>query len=90
MDDIIVQSHTQARAQCLVKLGRPSQAIQDVEVALKTNRSNPKALLVKGEALYIDGEFEMALVQFERGWRIRHDVALKASRRFCHLVLIFY
>ena len=64
----------------MVKLGRPSQAIEDAEVALKANRYNPKALLVKGEALYIDGEFEMALVQFERGWKLRHDIALKVSR----------
>ena len=78
-DVTIVQSLTLPRAQCLVKLGRPSQAIQDSEVALKANRYNPKALLVKGEALYIDGEFEMGLVQLERGWKIRHDAALKVS-----------
>ena len=44
---------------------------------IKPFSTNPKALLAKGEALYTEGEFEMALVQFERGLKFRNDISLK-------------
>ena len=59
------------RAQCKIKLDRPQDAILDAEEALKYNKNSTKAVTCKGEALYMMGEFEQALVQFERGYRVR-------------------
>ena len=44
-------------------------------------RNNSKAILAKAEALFLQGEFEMSLVQFYRGWNVRHDLALKVECR---------
>ena len=41
----------------------------------------------KGEALYNMGEFEQALVQFERGYRVRQDAALRAGMVKCRDVI---
>ena len=35
--------------------------------------------MAKAEALFLQGEFEMSLVQFYRGWNVRHDLALKVG-----------
>ena len=61
------------RAQCKIKLDRPQDAILDAEEALRYNKNSTKAITCKGEALYMMGEFEQALVQFERGFRVRQD-----------------
>ena len=42
--------------------------------ATKINKHSTKAIIAKAEALYNLGQFEKALVQFERGWRFRQDL----------------
>ena len=39
--------------------------------------------MAKGETLSNVGEFEKALVQFERGWRVRQDHAIKSGMVKC-------
>ena len=75
------------RAQCKIKLDRPQDAILDAEEALKYNKNSTKATTCKGEALYNMGEFEQALVQFERGYRVRQDPALRSGMVKCRDVI---
>ena len=44
--------------------------------------------MAKGEALYSIGEFEKALVQFERGWRFRQDPAIKSGMVKCRDAIV--
>ena len=62
--------------------------MQDAEKALKINKYSTKAILAKGEALYSLGDFEKALVQFERGWRMRQDPDIKAGIVKCRDVIL--
>lgn len=45
--------------------------------------------MAKGEALYIEGQFELALVQFERGLKIKRDQALKDGIIKCREAILF-
>ena len=45
--------------------------------------------MAKGEALYIEGQFELALVQFERGLKIKRDQALKNGIIKCREAILF-
>ena len=67
----------------LIRLERAKEAISDADKALEINKHSTKAILAKGEALYSIGEFEKALVQFERGWRFRQDPAIKSGMVKC-------
>ena len=40
-------------------------------------------MVAKAEALYNMGEFEQALVQFERSWRVRQDPAIRNGMVKC-------
>ena len=67
----------------LDRLERAEEAIKDADTALDINKHSTKAIVAKGEALYNVGEFEKALVQFERGWRVRQDPAIKSGMVKC-------
>ena len=60
----------------------------DAEKALKINKYSTKAIIVKAEALYSLGQFEKALVQYERGWRVRQDPEIKAGILKCKDVIL--
>ena len=61
----------------IFRLERPTEAIADAEKALYLNKNSTRALVAKAEALYSLGQFEKALVQFERGWRRRQDADIR-------------
>ncbi|KAH0785429.1 TPR Domain containing protein [Histomonas meleagridis] len=63
------------RANCYIQVGQPEDAIRDVDAVLKDNEKNPKAILTKAEAYFSMGEFEFALVFFQRGLFIRKDIS---------------
>lgn len=63
-----------ARAKCYLQLGNPDAALQDAETALREDKEFVKAMLQKAEALYAKGDFEMALVFFHRGNRLRPEL----------------
>ena len=67
---------------------RPEEAIIDAEKALRINKKNTKAIVEKGEALYNLGHFERALVQFERGKRIRDDKDIQRGIGKCRDVIL--
>jgi len=62
------------RAACYLKLGKNSLALADAEESLKENKKFTKGLYEKAEALYAMGEFELALVFYHRGKKLRSDV----------------
>lgn len=65
-----------ARSKCHLLLGNPQKALDDAEMALQVkskDSSNAKAIYCKAEALYHLGDFEMSLVYYYRGMRIRPE-----------------
>ena len=62
--------------------------MMDAEKALQINKYSMKAMLVKAEALYTLGQFEKALIQFERGWRVRQDHEINAGIFKCRDVIL--
>ncbi|KAJ3023944.1 Tetratricopeptide repeat protein 25 [Thoreauomyces humboldtii] len=78
-----------ARSRCYVLLGNADPALADAEAALKVDRTNPKALAAKADALFSRGDFEEALVWFHRGALSRPDVdefrigVLRATEAIC-------
>jgi tetratricopeptide (TPR) repeat protein len=68
---------------CFFRLERPTDAIKDTEKALVFNPESVQAIVAKGEALYNMGQFEKALVQFHKGWRVRNDPDIKKGMFKC-------
>ena len=62
------------RADCYIQVGKPELAIEDVNRVLNDDKNNPRAILTKAEAYFSMGEFEFALVFFQRGMAIRKDM----------------
>lgn len=62
------------RSGCYLKIGRNDLALADAEESLKEDRKFTKGLYQKAEALYAMGEFELALVFYHRGKKLRSDV----------------
>jgi thioredoxin-like negative regulator of GroEL len=63
------------RANCYIQVGQPEDAIRDVDRVLQHQSTNPRAILTKAEAYFSMGEFEFALVFFQRGVSVRRDIA---------------
>ena len=57
------------RGVCKVRLSRALEALDDVDPVLANNPKHPLALHVKADALYHLGNFEHALVFYQRGLR---------------------
>ena len=62
--------------------------MKDSEKALAINPYSTKARIAKAEALYSMGNFEKALVEFERGWRLRQDPEIKTGLVKCRDVIL--
>ena len=65
-----------ARSKCHLLLGEPQKALEDAEAALHGRAKDPhnaKALFSKAEALYHLGDFELSLVFYYRGMKIRPE-----------------
>ncbi|CAF1384950.1 unnamed protein product [Adineta steineri] len=63
-----------ARSACYLKTGKNNLALQDAEESLKSNKEFTKGLYQKAEALYAMGEFELALMFYHRGKKLRGDL----------------
>lgn len=63
------------RAYCYIQIGKPELALEDVNKVLQDQPKNPRAILMKAEAYFSMGEFEFALVFFQRGLSIRKDMS---------------
>jgi tetratricopeptide (TPR) repeat protein len=62
------------RANCYIQVGQPEDALRDVDHVLHDHPESPQAILTKAEAYFSMGEFEFALVFFQRGRSIRKDM----------------
>lgn len=63
-----------ARSKCYLLLGDPAKGLQDAETALQTDKNNIRAIYQKAEALYFLGQFELSLMYFHRGLRLRPEL----------------
>lgn len=63
-----------ARSKCYLLLGDPASGLQDAETALQTDKNNIRAIYQKAEALYFLGQFELSLMYFHRGLRLRPEL----------------
>lgn len=63
-----------ARSKCYLLLGDPSKGLQDAETALTNDKNNIRAIYQKAEALYFLGQFELSLMFFHRGLRLRPEL----------------
>jgi tetratricopeptide (TPR) repeat protein len=62
------------RGKCRLAMGDGQGALQDAEDALKlSSGTNLEALLCKAEAYYISGNFEQALIVFNKGCRLKPE-----------------
>ena len=62
------------RANCYIQIGRPEDALTDIDQVLHAQPKNPHAILAKAEAYFSMGEFEFALVFFQKGFSERRDM----------------
>ena len=62
------------RSKCYLLLGQHDKALKDSEDALANNPTSGVGIIQKAEALYAQGEFEYALVCFQRGKKMRPDI----------------
>lgn len=63
-----------ARSKCYLLLGDPAKGLQDAETALSNDKNNIRAIYQKAEALYYLGQFELSLMFFHRGLRLRPEL----------------
>jgi predicted Zn-dependent protease len=63
-----------ARSQCHLKLGDAESALKDAQASFDVNTLFIKGLLQYAEALFSLGQFEKALIAFQRGRRQRKDM----------------
>ncbi|XP_002739664.1 outer dynein arm-docking complex subunit 4-like [Saccoglossus kowalevskii] len=63
-----------ARSKCYLQLGDSQAALRDAESALSEDKEFIKGLYQKAEALYQMGDFEMALVFYHRGHKLRTEL----------------
>ncbi|KAI8837271.1 hypothetical protein BJ741DRAFT_604269 [Chytriomyces cf. hyalinus JEL632] len=63
-----------ARSKCYLQLGDSQAALEDADMALKEDPEYFKGVFQKAEALYAKGDFEMALVFYHRGNKLRPEL----------------
>jgi tetratricopeptide (TPR) repeat protein len=63
------------RANCYIQVGNTRAALTDINAVLHKKPEDTRAILAKAEAFFSMGEFEFALVFFEKGLAIRTDLA---------------
>ncbi|KAI9328999.1 hypothetical protein DFJ73DRAFT_615321, partial [Zopfochytrium polystomum] len=63
-----------ARSKCYISVGSPAMALADAEACLAIDPQSVKGLFQKAQALYARGDFEVALVFYHRGYRLRPEL----------------
>lgn len=63
------------RSRCYVSLGMSKEAIQDAEDAIEMEKDPfPRAYYFKGEAYFVSGQFEKALINYYQAYAKRPDI----------------
>ena len=68
---------------CYFTLGRNDEAVLDAEEAARINPDNSAAKEALATALYANGHFEQALIQFHRVYRFTCSFILFDDNLFC-------
>ncbi|XP_076455502.1 outer dynein arm-docking complex subunit 4-like [Babylonia areolata] len=63
-----------ARSRCQLALGDTSKALTDAETSLADDSTYHKGIYQKAEAMYQKGDFELALVFYHRGHKLRPEL----------------
>ncbi|XP_041371990.1 outer dynein arm-docking complex subunit 4-like [Gigantopelta aegis] len=63
-----------ARSKCHLQLGDTNTALKDAESSLANDNTYHKGVYQKAEALYYKGEFELALMFYHRGNKLRPEL----------------
>jgi len=63
-----------SRSKAYLRLGDCKEALRDAEAALQDNKDYWRGMFQKAEALFMQGDFEFALVFYHRGNRLRPDL----------------
>ncbi|KAJ3112095.1 Tetratricopeptide repeat protein 25, partial [Physocladia obscura] len=63
-----------ARSKCYIQVGSPAFALDDANTCLKDDAMFFKGIFQKAEALYAMGDFELALMFYHRGNRLRPEL----------------
>ncbi|KAI9337886.1 hypothetical protein DFJ73DRAFT_798360 [Zopfochytrium polystomum] len=63
-----------ARSKCYLQLGDSEASLEDANMALREDPEFFKGVFQKAEALYAKGDFEMALVFYHRGNKLRPEL----------------
>ncbi|KAJ3413865.1 Tetratricopeptide repeat protein 25 [Chytridiales sp. JEL 0842] len=63
-----------SRSKCHIQVGSPRLALVDADLSLKGDPTFFKGLFQKAEALYAQGDFELALMYYHRGNRLRPEL----------------
>ncbi|XP_060563429.1 outer dynein arm-docking complex subunit 4-like isoform X2 [Ruditapes philippinarum] len=63
-----------ARSKCHLQLGDMLSALSDAEASLEDDKDYHKGIYQKAQALYYQGDFEMALVFYHRGHKLRPEL----------------
>lgn len=63
-----------SRSKCYLQLGDSQAALTDADASLKEDSEFFKGKFQKAEALYAKGDFEMALVYYHRGHKLRPEL----------------
>ncbi|KAJ3086050.1 Tetratricopeptide repeat protein 25 [Quaeritorhiza haematococci] len=63
-----------SRSKCHLQLGDTNAALEDAKESLKEDPGFFKGVFQKAEALYAQGDFEMALVLYHRGNKLRPEL----------------
>ncbi|KAJ3069825.1 Tetratricopeptide repeat protein 25, partial [Podochytrium sp. JEL0797] len=64
-----------SRSKCYIQVGSPALALQDANTSLKTDDPNfHQGVFQKAESLYAMGDFELALMFYHRGNRLRPEL----------------
>ena len=63
-------------------------ALEDANKALEISEGSTKAIASKAEALYNSGDFEQALVWFERGTKLCNENVMSEGRLKCQQAIL--
>jgi tetratricopeptide (TPR) repeat protein len=64
-----------ARSRCYIQVGSAKEALADANQSLKEDPQYHRGIYLKAEALYAQGDFEMALLYFHRGNKLRPELS---------------
>ncbi|KAL2919314.1 hypothetical protein HK105_200957 [Polyrhizophydium stewartii] len=62
------------RSRCYIQIGSPRLALGDADASLSDDPTYFKGLYLKAEALYAQGDFELALMYYHRGNKLRPEL----------------